>query len=124
MSNDYSQVLEVLETYLDALHHTDEKRIADVFHESALYAMSTDTGGVMTRTMDEYIPVIAKRESPASRGEEKVATIHSIEFGGPNTAFARVSGVLGSTGYVDLITLMKIDGKWRFLTKIFHTVPA
>ncbi len=124
MNEAYSEVLEALDVYLDALYHADEKRIADLFHPAALYAMSTDAGGIMTRSTAEYVDVLATRESPASKGETKNGTVHSIEFGGPNTAIARISGVLGSTAYVDLVTLMKVDGHWRLLTKIFHTTPA
>jgi hypothetical protein len=70
--------------------------------------------------MEEYFPVVAKRVSPASRNEPRHDIIESIEFAGNNTALARVRCSIGATDFIDLLTLVRTDGTWRIMAKIFH----
>ena len=88
------EVYELLGRYFDALHHSDADALAAIFHPSAVYA--TATGGALVRwSMEEYFPVVAERESPASRGEARTDAIESVEFAGPVTALARVRCSIG-----------------------------
>jgi hypothetical protein len=75
---------------------------------------------MLHRTMDEYFPVVAKRVSPASRNEPRRDVVESIEFAGDNTAFARVRCSIGTKDFIDFLTLVRTDGTWRIMTKIFH----
>jgi 4-oxalocrotonate tautomerase len=109
---------DLLERYFDALHHCDVELLAGVLHPSAIYA--TVGGGELIRwSVDEYLPVIAARESPASRGEARTDAIDSIEFAGPDTALARVRCSTGPKHFVDLLSLLRIDGRWWVIAKVF-----
>ena len=116
---DFVTVTEVLGTYFDGLYHADTDRLAMVFHPKAIYATADETP-MLYRTMDEYFPVVAKRESPASRKEPRRDLIESIQFAGENTAFARVRCSIGSKDFVDFLTLVRTDGEWRIMAKIFQ----
>lgn len=116
---EFAAVIGVLGTYFDGLYHADTDRLAIVFHPKAIYA-TADEVPMLYRTMDEYFPVVAKRESPASRNEPRRDVIESIEFAGDNTAFARVRCSIGTMDFIDFLTLVRTDGTWRIMTKIFH----
>jgi hypothetical protein len=118
MSN-FVAVSGVLETYFDGLYHADTKRLDVVFHPKAIYATADETP-LLYRTMDEYFPVVAKRVSPASRNEPRRDVIESVEFAGENTAFARVRCSIGTKDFVDFLTLVRTDGTWRIMAKIFQ----
>lgn len=109
----------VLETYFDGLYHADPDRLATAFHPKAIYATADETP-LLYRTMDEYFPVVAKRVSPASRDEPRRDVIESIEFAGENTAFARVRCSIGTNDFIDFLTLVRTDGEWRIMSKIFQ----
>ncbi len=113
------EVVLALDDYFDGLHHSDTARLRRVFHPAALYACATD-GSLLLRTMDEYFPVVDARPSPASRGEPRHDRIVSIEFAGPVTAFARVECAIAPKAFVDFLTLVRLDGRWRILSKVFH----
>ena len=113
------EVVLALDDYFDGLHHSDTARLRRVFHPAALYACATD-GSLLVRTMDEYFPVVDARPSPASRGEPRHDRIVSIEFAGPVTAFARVECAIAPKAFVDFLTLVRLDGHWRILSKVFH----
>ena len=116
---DFVEVTDVLGTYFDGLYHADTDRLAIAFHPKAIYATADETP-MLYRTMDEYFPVVAKRESPASRKEPRRDLIESIQFAGENTAFACVRCSIGSKDFVDFLTLVRTDGEWRIMAKIFQ----
>jgi hypothetical protein len=115
----FAAVAGVLEIYFDGLYHADIDRLAHAFHPKAIYATADETP-MLYRTMEEYFPVVAKRVSPASRDETRRDLIESIEFAGENTAFARVRCSIGTKDFVDLLTLVRTDGAWSIMAKIFQ----
>ena len=119
MQNKYLEVAEVLSTYFDGLYHSDTQRLRRVFHPRAHYVCATE-GTLTYRTMDEYFPVVDRRPSPQSRGEARADRIVSIGFAGPVTAFARVNCAIGAKDFTDLLTLVRLDGRWQIISKVFH----
>ena len=117
--SEFADVIGVLETYFDGLYHADIERLGIAFHPKAIYA-TADKTPLLYRTMDEYFPVVAKRVSPASRDESRRDVIESIEFAGENTAFARVRCSIGTKDFTDFLTLVRTDGAWRIMAKIFQ----
>ena len=115
----FAAVAGVLGTYLDGLHHSDTARLRAVFHPAARYVTATD-GTLLSLSMDEYLPVVDARPSPASKGEERRDRIVSIELAGPVTAFARVECRIAPRSFTDLLTLVDVDGGWRIVSKVFH----
>jgi len=115
----FAAVTDVLETYFDGLYHADTDRLAIAFHPKAIYATADETP-LLYRTMDEYFAAVAKRVSPASRDEPRRDVIDSIEFAGENTAFARVRCSIGTKDFIDFLTLVRNDGAWRIMAKVFQ----
>lgn len=119
MTTPFEAVAGVLSIYFDGLYNSDTKALSRVFHPRAHYVCATD-GELQYLTMAEYFPMVDKRPSPASRGESRNDRIISIEFAGPVTAFARVQCSIGPKFFTDLLTLVRIDDKWRIISKVFH----
>ncbi len=117
--SDFAAVTGVLETYFDGLYHADTDRLAVVFHPKAIYATAHEVP-LLYRTMDEYFPVVEKRESPASRAEPRRDAIDAIEFAGESTAFARVRCSIGTRDFTDFLTLVQTEGAWRIMAKVFQ----
>ena len=117
--NARDEVVRALDDYFDGLHFSDTARLRRVFHPAAMYACATD-GNLQLRTMDEYWPIVDARPSPASRGEARRDRVVSVEFAGPVTAFARVECAIAPKAFVDFLTLVRLDGRWRILAKVFH----
>ena len=117
--SDFEGVLKTLSVYFDALYSCNQEKLALAFHPQAIYATADETP-LLHRTMDEYFPVVAKRESPASRNEPRRDSIEAIEFAGENTAFARVRCSIGSKDFVDFLTLIRTEDSWRIMAKVFQ----
>ncbi len=119
MKTGFEQIEALLRDYFDALYHCDINLLTRVFHSRAIYATADDTQPLI-RSMEEYFPVVAARESPASRSETRRDHIDAIEFAGENTAFARVRCSIGSRDFVDFLTLIRCANEWRIISKVFQ----
>jgi hypothetical protein len=113
------EVVQVLGEYFDGLHHSDTARLRRVFHPQAHYFCATD-GTLLHLDMDDYFPIVDKRPSPASQGHARTDRILSIEFAGPVTACARLECSIPPKSFIDLLTLVKLEGRWQIVSKVFH----
>ena len=119
MTHDFDGVTEMLNDYFDGLYHSDTKILGRVFHSQARYVCAT-APELVNLGMDEYFPVVDKREPPAARGEARRDAIQSIVFAGPNTAFARVNCAIGDRYFTDFLSLIRTEDGWRIIAKVFH----
>lgn len=119
MTEEFTAVAALLQTYFDGLYHSDTKRLGRAFHPDARYVCATEEP-LVNLSMGEYFPVVDRRPSPASRGEARQDRIVSIEFAGPSTAFARVNCAIGPKRFTDFLTLIKVEEGWRIISKVFH----
>ncbi|CAN7401055.1 nuclear transport factor 2 family protein [Bosea sp. LjRoot90] len=115
----FAEIVAALDAYFDGLYHSDADRLGQLFHPQAIYACGTE-GSLTYLTLAEYLPMVAKRPSPASRGEPRRDRILSIEFAGPVTALARVECAIGPKRFTDLLSFVRLDGHWRLIAKVFH----
>ena len=119
MHTPYPAVIDVLSTYFDGLYESDAARLERVFHAAAHDVCATEAP-LLKLDMPEYFAIVARRPSPASRGETRTDRVVSIEFAGPVTAFARLQCSIGPKHFTDLLTLVFVDGRWQIISKVFH----
>ncbi len=115
----YAGIIAALDLYFDGLYDSDAGKLGAVFHPLAVYACASE-GSLTHLTMGDYLPMVARRPSPASRGEARRDRIISIEFAGPVTALARVECAIGEKRFTDLLSFVKLDGRWQIIAKLFH----
>jgi hypothetical protein len=127
MDYGFDAIARTLAEYFDGLYFSDTARLARAFHPDARYICATP-GDRRQLGMTEYFAVVDQRPSPASRGEVRRDKVLSIEFAGPEAAFAKVACAIGPKRFTDLLTLVLDDGQWRIVSKVFHyelaEVPA
>ncbi|WP_409526194.1 nuclear transport factor 2 family protein [Nitrincola sp. MINF-07-Sa-05] len=120
MSN-FADVHVLLEQYFDTLYYCDLEKFDVVFHPQAIYVTADETP-LLYRNMSAYREVIAQRTSPASRSEQRRDCVDAIEFAGDNAAFARVRCSIGERDFVDLLSLVRTEGRWRIIAKVFQII--
>lgn len=121
MTSPFIEIARLLTDYFDGLYDCDVEKLTSVFHPQAIYATADETP-LLFRTMDEYLPIVAARQSPASRKEPRRDHIDDIQLAGDNTAIARVRCSIGNRDFVDFLSLVRIDGRWRIIAKIFQII--
>ncbi len=115
----FNAIVPVLHDYFDGLYHSDTSILRRVFHPGAIYACPT-TGTLLQLGMEDYFAVVDKRPAPASLGQTRHDRIVSIECAGPLIAVARVECTIAPKRFVDVLTLVLLDGRWQIMAKVFH----
>lgn len=118
-ASEAAAVAAAMERYFDGLHLSDTALLATVFHPQAHYFCATD-GSLLHLDMAQYFPVVAKRPSPASMGHLRTDRILSMEFAGPVTVFVKAECAIPPKAFIDLLALVKLEGEWRIVSKVFH----
>lgn len=115
----FDDIAALLGVYFDGLYHSDSALLARAFHPQARYVTATGDK-LLHLDMPDYFRVVDNRPSPASRNEPRQDVIREIQIAGPTTAFARVNCSIGDRYFTDFLSLIKTDGEWRIISKVFH----
>jgi hypothetical protein len=114
----YKALIGQIEQYFDGLYESDTKRLRGVFHPQATYTCATEKP-ILHMNMPDYFALVDKRPSPKSQGQKRQDRIVSIETAGPDCALARVECAIGPRFCTDLLTFVRVDGKWLIMAKVF-----
>ena len=115
-------ILEVVDAYCRGVHHGDIALLRAVFDPRAqLFAEMR--GQAYFRSLDEYLAVVAGRQSPADLGQAFLMKPISVEVT-HEIAFARVHCPMFDHNYVDYLSLVRQEGKWKIVNKTFTDVPV
>lgn len=119
MTNDCVEICDAADAYFEALHQGDADRLSSLFlSESHLYASSD--GRLQVMPIADYLDLVANRPSPESQGHLCSGKVVSIDMAGPNSAVAKVTVALPPMTFIDLLSFMKIEGRWRIISKVYH----
>ena len=122
MSSDVAEIEKVLQVYFDGLYEGDTKKLGQAFHPAAhLYSAGSD-GKAADLPRADWFKSVESRPSGKAKGSERRDRIVSIDFSGPDTAFAKVECQLPPRYFTDYLTLLKADGRWQVISKAFHAV--
>ncbi|MGL5083683.1 MAG: nuclear transport factor 2 family protein [Microcoleaceae cyanobacterium] len=116
---EYAAIVDLLKRYYDALYRCDTALLATVFHASAQY-FTASSGELLHLDMNSYFPIVEQRISPEDSGEPYSFLIESIEFAGAVTAIARMRSSMLGKDFIDLLSLIQLEGEWKIITKVFH----
>jgi len=105
-----------LADYLEGGKTGDIERLARAFHPAARLQF-VRRGAYGEWSIDEHL---ASRR-PGKRSNHRTRVL-SIDFAG-NAAVAKLELDHGTFKYVDYMSLLKVEGRWWVVNKIFHRIP-
>jgi len=114
-----AEIQSFLKAYFDVLQSQDIEQFDRVFHRDCVLYSAQD-GAVVVRPFDEYRKMVQGRESPQSRGFARADEILMIDVLSPEMALAKVRLRLFDNIMEDYLNLLKVDGKWTIVAKLFH----
>ena len=113
---DYQAIIGVLNDYFDGLYQGNVEKLRSIFHEDAVLK-----GNEYRRTRDEWLDAVANRPVPREEGMGFDFNILSLEIVG-DQAMAKVEAPLLAAHFIDFLGLLKEDGQWRIVNKMFTTI--
>lgn len=116
---DCSEICAAAEAYFDALHTGDVAGLRNLFvPEANLYTSSE--GELKVTPIADYLELVGSRESPASHAHPRSGSVVSIDIAGPNNAVAKVNVAVPLTRFIDLLSYLRVDGRWKIVSKVYH----
>tara|TARA_B100001250_G_C19252957_1_gene551546 strand:+ start:190 stop:561 length:372 start_codon:yes stop_codon:yes gene_type:complete len=119
MINDYENIIDLLYKYLDLLYRGETGFIEQVFLPEAT-VNSVNNNKIVSVDMTGFKERVATRKSPESVGEKREDKILMIDISSPTTAIAKVECMILGNQYTDYLSLLKVQGEWSIISKVFH----
>lgn len=115
-TRDYEAVIAVAQKYVDGLRVGSAESVAQAFHKDAVMYGFTNgelLGGPISNLFD-FVKQNGKAPEITTRLDVLAIT--------PTTAVVRVDMEKDAIGadYNDYLTLIKIDGEWKVIAKVYH----
>ncbi len=117
----FDEITQALTAYFDGIHEGDLDKLKTVFLPGAHLYSSTD-GDVTDMPLTGYLDLVGGRDSPASQGAKRYDRVVSIDFSGATTAMVKVELSVPPKFFVDFLTMLKIDGEWRIISKCYEYI--
>lgn len=107
----------LLRAYGDSLYDGDVERLRTLFDPRAMLYGEV-RGQPYCRTLDDYLAVVAARQSPRALGEPHGMRVLSVEVT-HTVALARMRCVMLGYDYHDYLSLVHDGRQWRIVSKVF-----
>jgi len=123
--NDHTEekaVREVLQNYIDGTYNADIAKLKSVFHEKAV--MNGYLGpDLLLADPTPFIEDMASAPSMKSNNDPYQTEIkHLVIEGNVASAALYETGFRGDAALVDFFHLIKTDGNWHIISKLFTTM--
>ncbi len=112
--SDYEQIEKVLWHYIDGDTNKDYETLKKSFHQNAtMKYVSSKTGYTEFNALEAFKSIIGKKPET-----DRVSRIEYINIAG-RAANAKIEVVYPGAVIVDYISLLKVEGEWKIVSKIF-----
>ena len=113
--SDYDAIVTVVQHYIDGAKSGSSDEMKPAFHKDATifgYAGADLFGGPIQQLFDW-----SDENGPAAELRAQIASIDVVDT--VATVRLELDNWTGSR-YTDLFTLLKVDGEWKIMNKVFH----
>ena len=113
---DYQAIHVLLQDYFNGLYEGDIEKLRNIFHVDAWLK-----GNNYRKSRDEWLDAVADRPIPKVEGMTYGFNILSLELIN-NQAMAKVEVPLLAAHFIDFLGLLKEDGTWKIVNKMFTVI--
>jgi hypothetical protein len=107
----------VVHLYVDGMAFANEGALRKAFHPSASIVGNSEAA-VEWLTRDAFIAAVVA-EGPAPPGTQPLMEVEMIHVT-DDTASVKVVDEFAGARYSDYLSLLKIDGRWLIINKVWH----
>ena len=120
MNTEITAIRQAVQTYLDAIYEGDADKIASVFHPTSALTQYID-GELKITPRDSWLEAVRHRASPKASGLVRDDHVLTIDMVGPGLALVKVKCQMPPRYFTDLLSFLKIEGRWQVVQKVFMT---
>ena len=105
------------------MYTCDVAQFDRVFHADACLQTVGKDGYVLLPGAS-YKEILRQRKSPASQNAERRDAIVTVDRSSENNAFVKAKVLINGTLFCDYLSLLKVDGDWRIVAKVYCILPG
>jgi len=115
---DFETVMSLVKDYCDGLHFGDVEKLRGIFHSDAFLKAPN-----LRRSLNDWLAAVATRPVPAQEGQPYNFKLLSLEII-KDQAMVKLECPLFDHLYVDFLGLLKENGRWLFVNKMYTDLQA
>lgn len=116
--HEYTAILEVLRQYTEGGVKADSSIMKPAFHEQATIFGVDEKGALTGGPIQGLFEIIDTHFTPSPKAKDAIVRIDIVG----TAASARVdTNDISGFCFTDFFNLLKVDGKWTIVSKIYHT---
>ncbi len=120
MNADIEALRDAAQIYFDGVHEADIDKLASVFHPTSALTNVGENGAIQIRPRAVWFDGMQSGPSAAKRKLARADEILSIDIAG-DMALVKVKCQIPPRYFTDLLSFLKIDGRWQIVQKVFTT---
>ena len=120
-TNAIEMIRKTVQCYFEGLYHSDIGKLKLAFHSKA-QVIGYFQGSLLFNSIDEFMDFVKATPAPAENGEPYDMEIVSMDITG-DAAVVKVADLYLGLRFTDYLSLLKIDGEWRIINKLFGHEP-
>jgi hypothetical protein len=122
MSADEQGIRQAVQYYFDGGRNADSATMAKGFEASVAHMIYVRDNKIQDVPIPEFLARIANGRTADFKPDTYERRVVSVDFAG-NSGIAKLETVTPQNLVVDYMALLKVDGRWRIVNKIFDRVP-
>lgn len=115
--HDLNALEQIVHRYFEGLYHGDVEKLRSIFDDHA----QLQAPG-LRRNREQWLQAVGSRPTPEGRDDPFAFRILAIEIVGAQ-ALAKVDCPLMGNHYIDYLGLLKENGRWRIVNKMYADYP-
>ncbi len=117
-------IRETIQIYFEALRESSGEKVKASFHaHGTVSGIMSDSGTMAEMDTARFAAFADANTSPAETGEPREDELLSIDVTGKVASVKVRARYLGKR-FTDHLLLIKEDGRWQILNKVWHADPA
>ena len=119
MTDEYSAIKEAVYYYLDGVKKLDYDYLCLGWHESCQMMGKDKDGNLVTYQRNFWMDTFSKSQNSQVKRDAFIASIDYFQDVANVKVITRNSTETDQFAFVDYLNLMKIQGKWQIMNKIY-----
>ena len=119
---DEQAIRQAVQYYFDGSRNADSATMGKAFDASVAHMLFIRDNKLTDVPIPEFLARIARGHTADFKPDSNERRVVSVDFAG-NSGIAKLETVTADQRVIDYMALLKIDGQWKIVNKIFDRLP-
>jgi hypothetical protein len=122
MSADEQGIRQAVQYYFDGGRNADSATMGKGFEASVAHMLYVRDNQLNDVPIPQFLARIAAQRTPEFKPDSNQRRVVSVDFAG-NSGIAKLETITPQYLVIDYMSLLKVDGRWKIVNKIFDRLP-